>query len=142
MAYLICKLSGGNTIDFALPSRPITIGRSLQADFQVPDERISRIHCGIRAEGGTFIVKDLGSTNGTWVNDRRIQEARLKFGDVIRVGHTVLEFEEKPRQKATSRLADVIEVELISESLSDSMHRLTEEATRQRSRPEQPDRSI
>ena len=138
MAYLICKASGGNTIDFALPSKPITVGRSSQADLLIPDERVSRIHCGLRSEGGSFIIKDLGSTNGTWVNDRRIQEARLKLGDSIRVGQTILELSTKPRQKATSRLPEVIEVELPSESYSESMHKLSEEASRRPQRPQQP----
>ena len=138
MAYLICKLGGGNTIDYPLPPRPITIGRSVQADLQISDERISRIHCGIRPEGSEFVVKDLGSTNGTWVNDRKVQEARLKFGDVVRVGHTVLQLEPKPRQRATSRLPDVIEVELPSESFSESMQQISKEAIRSPQRPASP----
>src|ERR1041384_6825875 len=125
MAYLICQLGGGNYVDFPLPSKPLTIGRSPQADLQVADERISRIHCGIRLEGDTFVIKDLGSTNGTFVNDSRVQESRLKFGDTIRVGHTLLTFESTPRQQATSKLPQVIEVELPASSFAESMQQLS-----------------
>lgn len=138
MAFLICQLGGGNYVDFELPAKPLTIGRSPQADLQIADERISRIHCGIRFENATFIVKDLGSTNGTWVNDVRIQEARLRFGDVIRVGHTMLAFESKPRGQATSKLPQVIEVELPARSFSEAMHQLSDEAARTPPPPSQP----
>lgn len=130
MAFLICQMGGGNYVDFELPPKPLTIGRSPQADLQIADERISRIHCGIRFESGTFILKDLGSTNGTWVNESRVQEARLRFGDAIRVGHFMLSFESKPRGQATSRLPQVIEVELPAKSFSEAMHQLSDEAVR------------
>lgn len=130
MAFLICQLGGGNHIDYEMPVKPVTIGRSSQADLQIADERISRIHCGIRPEGDTFVVKDLGSTNGTWVNDERIQETRLRFGDTIRVGHSLLLFEARPRQQATSKLPDILEVELPARPFADSMQQLANEASR------------
>lgn len=137
MAYLICKLGAGNCVDMEIPPRPFTIGRSSEADLQIVDERISRIHCGVRAEGDAYIIKDLGSTNGTWVNDRRIQEVRLRFGDTIRVGHTVIAFESQPRQQATSKLPEVMEVELPSAPFSENLQRLADEAI-QANRPPSP----
>jgi len=135
MAFLILRLGGGNSVDYELPSRPLTIGRAPAADLQIADEKISRIHCGIRPEGNAFLIKDLGSTNGTWVNDHRVREATLRFGDSIRLGHTVLAFESEPRQHSTAKLPDVIEIELPNGSFSEAMQRLAEQATRASQHP-------
>ncbi|MFH1736832.1 MAG: FHA domain-containing protein, partial [Actinomycetota bacterium] len=58
----------------------------------VPDPGISRHHADIRLEDGRYIITDLGSTNGTFVNGKRIAEARLKNGDKIGVGKVKLIF--------------------------------------------------
>ena len=132
MAFLICQLGGGHYVDFELPNRPLTIGRSPQADMRIADERISRIHCGIRHEGDSYVIRDLGSTNGTFLNDRRIHESPLRFGDTIKVGHTLLAFESRPRQQATSRLPEVIEVELPDQPFAEAVQRLSQQASRVR----------
>ncbi|NLU80546.1 FHA domain-containing protein [Micromonospora sp. HNM0581] len=78
---------------FRLPQRPQVIGRDPTVDIVVHDPHLSRRHVEIwRAGEGTALV-DLGSTNGTWVNDRRATEVvQLSDGDVIRVGCTELRF--------------------------------------------------
>lgn len=83
-------------MEFQLGDQPITIGRSADADIVLLDERVSRIHCGIRLWDGDFYIKDLKSRNGTWVNNQKIDVAKLKAGDVIRVGSTTLSFEQDP----------------------------------------------
>lgn len=83
-------------MEFQLGDQPITIGRSADADIVLLDERVSRIHCGIRLWDGDFYIKDLKSRNGTWVNNQKIDVAKLKAGDVIRVGSTSLSFEQDP----------------------------------------------
>ena len=128
MAYLICQLDNGSYLDFELPTRPVMIGRTPQADLQIPNEKISRIHCAIRCEGGVYFIKDLGSSNGTWVNNERIQEAHLRFGDNIQVGNILLTFSATPRGQPTSKLPKIIEVELPSGSFHDALHQLTIEA--------------
>lgn len=85
----------GTQIEFELGERPITIGRSPDADLVVLDEKVSRIHCGIRLWDGDFYIKDLKSRNGTFVNGRRIDVAVLKQGDTVRIGSTTLSFEEE-----------------------------------------------
>lgn len=73
------------------PGAVRTIGRTARADFIVDAALVSRIHCRLTADqSDQLIVEDLGSTNGTFVNDRKIQQARLNAGDRIRVGR--LEF--------------------------------------------------
>ena len=66
------------------------IGRGTEADIRLPDTGVSRKHVDIVLDSGTAIAEDLGSTNGTLVNGRRISRQPLADGDVIRIGHSVL----------------------------------------------------
>lgn len=66
------------------------IGRGTEADIRLPDTGVSRKHVDIVLDNGTAIAEDLGSTNGTLVNGRRISRQPLADGDVIRIGHSVL----------------------------------------------------
>lgn len=71
----------------------ITIGRSTENnDIVVNDEKVSRNHLQmVMDDNGNYSVVDLGSTNGTYVNGRRIYgEVRLKLGDEVKIGQTVL----------------------------------------------------
>jgi pSer/pThr/pTyr-binding forkhead associated (FHA) protein len=70
----------------------ISIGRAPTNDIPLSDSSVSGEHCRIRPEGGVFVVHDLKSTNGTYVNEKRIERHRLSEGDVIRVGETQLQF--------------------------------------------------
>lgn len=78
------------TIELALP-RTI-LGRLPESDVVIDDPGASRRHAEIRREDGEYVVADLGSTNGTLVNDRTVGERTLQDGDVITIGHTMLEF--------------------------------------------------
>jgi hypothetical protein len=66
------------------------IGRGTEADIRLPDTGVSRKHVDVVLDGSTAIAEDLGSTNGTLVNGRRISRQPLSDGDVIRIGHSVL----------------------------------------------------
>ncbi|WP_394836254.1 GGDEF domain-containing protein [Pendulispora rubella] len=69
------------------------IGRSSKSDLSIDQESISRHHARIAAVGGgTFTLMDLGSTNGTYVNDVSITEHRLADGDQIKIGRSILKF--------------------------------------------------
>ena len=69
---------------------PMVIGRE-DADITIEDAEISRRHAEVRPSGDGIEIEDLGSTNGTFVNDQRIEGARvLSPGDVVRVGQTEL----------------------------------------------------
>lgn len=84
--------SNGRALTFRLlPGAIKTIGRAARADFVVDAPLVSRIHCRLTASGrGDLHVEDLGSTNGTYVNDRRVRRAALASGDVLRVGRVEL----------------------------------------------------
>jgi hypothetical protein len=66
------------------------IGRGTEADIRLPDTGVSRKHVDVVLEGAVATAEDLGSTNGTLVNGRRISRQPLSDGDVIRIGHSVL----------------------------------------------------
>jgi pSer/pThr/pTyr-binding forkhead associated (FHA) protein len=67
-----------------------TVGRAARADFIVDAALVSRLHCRIEAGPDSLEVFDLKSTNGTYVNDKRVDRARLAIGDRLRVGRVEL----------------------------------------------------
>ena len=74
-----------------LPGNDRTIGRATGADFIVDAALVSRVHCRVSAlTGGELEIKDLESTNGTFVNGQRIDVALLGPGDRLQVGRTEL----------------------------------------------------
>jgi hypothetical protein len=80
----------GTTHSFVVDGRPLTIGRAPDNGLVLRDTRASRHHARIYGRRGALLLADLGSTNGSWVNDRRIEEIALGEGDRIRVGDTIL----------------------------------------------------
>jgi EAL domain-containing protein (putative c-di-GMP-specific phosphodiesterase class I) len=62
---------------------PFTLGRNESCDYQVPSTRVSREHACISRDGKHYRIKDLGSTNGTLVNGKKVGEALLADGDLI-----------------------------------------------------------
>lgn len=74
-----------------LPGCVRTVGRSTGADFILDAALVSRVHCRLTAlEAGELEVRDLDSTNGTFVNDERIDTAHLEPGDRLRIGRVEL----------------------------------------------------
>jgi len=74
---------GGPTEKTPLDSFPFTIGRNESCDLHIDSHQVSREHATISAAGRKFKVRDLGSTNGTFVNGQRIEEAALADGDLL-----------------------------------------------------------
>jgi len=86
---------------FRLKSGAIkTIGRAPRADFILDVALVSRLHCRITAGDERLEVVDLKSTNGTFVNDKRVQKARLETGDRLRIGRVELTVERQDRAKS------------------------------------------
>ena len=74
-----------------LPGSVRTLGRATAADFVVNAALVSRVHCRLTAlPDGGLEVRDLDSTNGTFVNGKRVETARLAPGDRIQVGRVEL----------------------------------------------------
>jgi hypothetical protein len=81
---------GGRSYELA--AARTVLGRSKQCDVRVPDLNVSRRHAEVRRQGPGYVLVDLGSTNGTLLNGRRIEEAPLEDGDVITLGSTEIVF--------------------------------------------------
>jgi hypothetical protein len=80
--------------NFAVSQSRIVIGRGADCDVQLNDHRVSRHHTELRFEQGRWVVRDMGSSNGTWVNRRRLtQPYALNPGDELGVGSTVISFQ-------------------------------------------------
>jgi Protein of unknown function (DUF3662)/FHA domain len=72
----------------------VTLGRSRQCDVVLDDASVSRQHAEIRPRGGSWVLTDLGSTNGSCLNGRRIDSPELvKPGDEIELGTSLIKFE-------------------------------------------------
>jgi hypothetical protein len=72
----------------------VTIGRSRQCDVVLNDPNVSRQHAEIRPRGGSWVLSDLGSTNGSLLNGRRIEgPEQVKPGDEIEIGTSSIRFE-------------------------------------------------
>lgn len=115
------------------------IGRGEECTVRLHDARASRVHTKIVGAGGRgseqyFKAIDLGSTNGTFLNDRRVGEAVLTEGDRLRVGYTVLkyamrdiveiEFDNKIyRMATTDSLTGLLSREYFHQQFSDIFHR-------------------
>lgn len=84
----------------------LTLGRDATNSIAIADQQISRRHCRFAGGGDQFLVEDLGSSNGTYVNDRKIVGAfDIHPGDRIRIGGSefVLEVADAQRPRETSR---------------------------------------
>jgi diguanylate cyclase (GGDEF)-like protein len=77
---------------YNLESPNVIIGRSSKSEIQIDQESVSRNHAKIINTGKSIILRDLGSTNGTYVNDQLIDEYVLKDGDFIKIGRTIFKF--------------------------------------------------
>ena len=83
--------SGDAAVAFRMAAGSIkTVGRAPRADFVLDAALVSRLHCRLEAGDDKLDVVDLASTNGTFVNDRRVERARLKVGDRLKIGRVEL----------------------------------------------------
>ena len=68
----------------------VVIGRSSSCQLVLADDTVSRRHAELRIQDGCWLLRDLGSSNGTWVNGRRVVEAEVRPGDTLHLGGCVL----------------------------------------------------
>jgi hypothetical protein len=93
---------------FPLTQAPVTIGRQAGNTIILSDPQVSRHHATVSWQGGTYVVQDMGSANGTRVNDQRIAgPQQLHHGDVLRLGNTVIDMHLTPAA-AVTRQAPVV----------------------------------
>jgi predicted component of type VI protein secretion system len=83
----------GDGTRFAVGEDPVSIGRAPESDLKLSDSTVSRNHAEIVRDGDAWVLRDLGSSNGTKVNGASALEQVLNDGDEIRVGSATLRFE-------------------------------------------------
>jgi pSer/pThr/pTyr-binding forkhead associated (FHA) protein len=88
-AKLIMFKPNGQRKDFSILNPTTVIGRAENCDLRVPILSVSRRHCELRLAGDQLSVKDLASSNGTYVNNQRVKEKPLGAGDRLVVGPIV-----------------------------------------------------
>ena len=86
---LVMFKSDGTRKEFSLSGTRMKIGRTRRCDLRVPLSSVSREHCEIVMEDRGVVIRDLGSSNGTFHNRKRIQESPLTAGDEITIGPVV-----------------------------------------------------
>lgn len=86
---LIMFKADGERRSFSLPRDVTLVGRREDCDLRIPLGDVSRKHCRLIRDGDTLRLEDLGSSNGTFHNGVRVQEAILQAGDNIRVGPVI-----------------------------------------------------
>ncbi len=74
----------------ALPARPAVVGTAAECDLVLDDDRVSARHVAIERAGEAFVVRDLGSTNGTFFEGSRIEKATVRAGAALKVGRSIL----------------------------------------------------
>lgn len=96
MAKLFFAGLGGAEKSYRLQTnRPFTIGRDPGNDIILRDPKVSRHHAEVIFERGFFVIHDMGSANGTWVNGKRVRVAPLTHGAQIRLGASQGRFSEE-----------------------------------------------
>lgn len=86
---LIVVQPNGKARPLTMKRARLLIGRKKECDVRIPVSSVSREHCEVKIENGKLMVSDLGSSNGTYVNRERIQEAELSAGQILAVGPAV-----------------------------------------------------
>lgn len=103
LAYLVVWEGNDRGKQVPLGRQQVVIGRSLKNAVQLADETVSRQHARLEYEAGSHVIVDLGSTNGTYVNGKRVERRRLSPGDRIVLGRTRLVYQAGLRPGAGDR---------------------------------------
>ncbi len=92
---------GSRGEQWELSTQPVIVGRGGQAQVSIRDEGLSRRHFCIVRDGEDYVIKDLNSRNGTWVDGRRVLAEKLRHNNLILAGNTRFLFAASPAASAT-----------------------------------------
>jgi len=106
VALVLFKKDGSRKV-FPLLSNITVIGRRGDCDLHIPLLAVSRRHCQLNQNEDTVKIRDLGSRNGTYLNDERVDEATVRAGDYLRIGPLVfmLQINGQPKEIVPPELA-------------------------------------
>ena len=115
-------IKGTKHFPYELGEASVTVGQSAENDIVLDDPEVSTRHCQVaRGSDKRWIIRDGGSTNGTFLNENPIRKAALESGDKIRVGQTVILFVDRSRtknQNEQSRLQNLLILQEINKALN------------------------
>src|SRR5271170_6449258 len=100
----VAKTSEGG--QFTVDVDPLVIGRDPGANIVVADPEVSAFHCELRAVGEGILVKDLGSTNGTFLGPVRVREAVVSTSSELTVGRSRVFLEPQPKRRVDLGYSD------------------------------------
>src|ERR1035437_591709 len=101
MPKLLLKFNAAVIKEIPFDRDSLAVGRKADNDIVIDNPAISGHHCRISVQGGTYFVEDLDSTNGTFVNEKRIKKSGLHHNDVVGVAkHALVFLEDAPPPEA------------------------------------------
>src|SRR6266567_639997 len=106
MAKLVVLSAGMTGRTHELKVDKTTIGRVEDNTFQIAEPSVSSHHCELLLRGNDVVVKDLNSTNGTFINGEKVSESVLKGGQVLRLGQIEMRLETETAAAAPSKKVD------------------------------------
>ncbi len=106
--FVIQGRNRGTRYDLTSHEGAMSIGREAGNFVQLDDNEVSRRHAEVRRVGESFVVGDLKSSNGTWLNSRKIERAELASGDQIQVGRTILVYSRDGENAPATGLVDIV----------------------------------
>ncbi|MBK7377698.1 MAG: VWA domain-containing protein [Ignavibacteriales bacterium] len=86
LGYLVLRSKKFGMNIYELKQSEIIIGRASTVDILIDDEEVSKLHAKVKFDEGKFILDDMGSSNGTYINNQIVFHAELKDGDIIKIG--------------------------------------------------------
>jgi pSer/pThr/pTyr-binding forkhead associated (FHA) protein len=93
MPKLVVLSEGFTGLSHELKAETTTIGRTEENTFTIAENSVSSRHCEIVQRGNEYYVKDLGSTNGTYINGQKVKSSPLKSGQILRLGSVDMRLE-------------------------------------------------
>ncbi|MCO4772117.1 MAG: FHA domain-containing protein [Deltaproteobacteria bacterium] len=97
---------------FYLPQKPVVIGRAEGVDIQLLDSRVSRRHAVIRESVAGFMIQDMTTKNGTFVNKEAIDKSLLFHGDSVIIGAYTLQFLDEEVEELESQDLELVSIEI------------------------------
>ncbi len=91
---ILVKAEDGTVNQLAIKKERVTIGRSKKCTLQLNDAMMSGSHCAFFIQDNHLVFKDLGSTNGSFINNVKMTDARIYLGDIVRIGRTEISIAE------------------------------------------------
>lgn len=100
MPKLLLKFNAAVIKEIVINKASMTVGRKADNDISIDNPAISGHHCRISLQGGTYVVEDLDSTNGTFVNEKKVKMSGLHHNDVVGIAkHALVFLEDNPEPK-------------------------------------------